>query len=184
MPVSDTLTMISKYVFVAWVAPLATVLAVLLAKVFVLMTLTGYVEDGMGGRLWSNAGLISSTAQLLIGYILNGFVVLPVFGWFMLVAGYFNRAPFVWAIGIPFWLAIFEALTFETKIVGSLMRNHADMPTLPKLLGESSEGDWRGVSSLSDQLTVLGQGEVLAGIVLGVVFLAAAIYLRATRNQI
>lgn len=185
MPVSDLTTVLSKYVFVAWIAPLATIAAILISKLFVLIMLSGYVEDGMAGRLWSNAGLFLSTWQLLMGFVLNGLVVLPIFAWFMLVAGYFNKAPFIWAVGIPFWLSIFEGLTFETGIVRSIVGLHGSMPTLPRSGMEGNLlGDGQLTVAVSDQFAVFAQGEFWAGVLLGALFLAGAVYLRATRNQI
>ena len=65
MPVSDTQTVVSKYVYLVWLAPIATIIAILIAQVYLLVVLSAFVEDGMAGRLWSESGLITYTVQLV-----------------------------------------------------------------------------------------------------------------------
>lgn len=182
MPVSDTATVLSKYAFVAWVAPLAVLLVMLATQVFAVGLIAYHVEDGMGGRVWANAGLLTGFAQTAFGFLLNGIVMLPIFGWMLLISSWAKSIPLIWALSIPFWLAIFEWIILDTGFVSKIVRFHGDMPTLPR---GSFDGDFGlSATTVSDQLAVFAEPQLWVGVVLGVAFIAGAIYLRGKKAAI
>ena len=185
MPVGDVETVVSKYVFVAWVAPLITIATIFVAQLFTTLLLVGMVEDGMGSRVLMHSGIITSAFQILLGYIVNGLVVLPIFAWFMLVSSWAKSMPMVTALGVPFGLTIIEDVLFDTEIIRSFIGYHIKMPALP---GFSSEGEEPfiqvSVTSFVEQFAVLAQSQFWVGLVVGAAFLAACVYLRQTKNEI
>ena len=84
MPVSDASTVLSKIVFVLWLAPLATVAAILLAQFASVVLSSMFVESGMGGRIWRLSGLWSNPFELLVFYGLYGLWLLPFASWAVL----------------------------------------------------------------------------------------------------
>lgn len=185
MPVSDTNTVISKYMYLAWLAPLVTAGAILIAQLFSLTMLSSLVEDGMAGRVWSNSGLLVQTGQLLLGFLLNGLNLLPIFGWFMFASAWFNSVPFVWALGIPFWLGVLEAIVLDTAVIKSIVAYHIQLPTMPRAVSDDEGPSVAlGAAGFGDQLMMLTQGQFLSGVLLGVVFLLATIYVRGMKNEI
>ncbi|NKB98658.1 MAG: hypothetical protein GKR90_09240 [Pseudomonadales bacterium] len=185
MPVGDMQTVASKYAFLAWVAPMLTLSVILVAQLFVTFLLVGLVEDGMGMRLLMHSGIVMSFLQIFVGFIVNGFVVLPVFAWFILVSGWAKSMPMVWAFAVPFWLIVLESIVIDSDRIASFVAYHLSMPSLP---GTSSDGEEPfinvSVTSFAEQLTVLGQAQFWLGLVIGLCFLAGAVYLRRVRNEI
>lgn len=185
MPVSDVQSVASKYVFVAWIAPLITIGFILASQVFSTLLLISMVEEGMGMRLLMHSGIVGSFVQIFFGYLVNGLVVLPVFAWFMLMSAWARSMPMVWALAVPFWLGVFESILFDSGVIRSFVGYHIGMPSLP---GTSTQGEEPflkvNVTSLFEQMAVLGQPRVWVGLVIGMLFLALCVYLRRTRNEI
>jgi ABC-2 type transport system permease protein len=185
LPVSDFTTVMSKFAFVAWVAPLTTIAVILAAQLFVTFLIVGMVEDGMGSRVLIHSGIALGLVQMLVGYLLNGLVVLPVFAWFILISGWAKTLPMVWTLAIPFTFVVFEGLVWDTGIVRSFIGYHISMPTLP---GATVSGDEMAydivVETLGDQFAVLGQSQFWIGLLIGILFFTGAVYLRRTRNEI
>ena len=77
------------------------------------------------------SGVLTSIFQIVLGYVVNGLVVLPIFAWFMLVSGWAKSMPMVWALAVPFWLVVFEDVIFDTEALRSFIGFHTRMPSLP-----------------------------------------------------
>ncbi len=185
MPVSDTDTVLSKYIYLAWLAPIVTVVAIVIAQLFSLSLLSILVEDGMGGRVWTNSGFLTQTLQLVFGFLLNGLNLLPIFGWLIFASAWFNSVPFVWALGVPFWLGVLEAIVLDTAFIKNLVVFHAKMPTLPRLsLDEEGIPIALGGGGFVDQIGLLGHPQFWVGAVVGVLFLVGAVIVRGRKNEI
>lgn len=185
MPVADWLSVTSKYVFVAWVAPMITIAVIWVAQIYATVLLSTWVEDGAGSRVWLHSGLLMSLAQLLLGYLLNGLVVLPLFAWVMMVSSWAKRAPMLWALGLPVWLSVLDGILLESRLVGPFIAFHGSMPTLPRTHAlDGSGGLSMTTTSLSDQIGILMQGQFWVGLMVGAGLLAITIYLRRTKNEL
>lgn len=184
MPIADWQTVLSKYAFVAWLAPIVTIGMILVSQLFLLTMLSFNAESGLGGRIWANSGVLDHLLQMIVGFALNGLVVLPVFGWFLLVSSWVKHVPFVLAAGIPFWIVVLEGILLDTGVVRSFIAYHASMPTLPRPMveGELPDPDIR-MMTLGDLFAVFTQGQFWTGVVIGLLFLAAAVYVRGVRNE-
>lgn len=185
MPVADWMSVASKYVFVAWIAPMITIAAIVVAQIYVVLLLVAVVEDGAGSRVLLNSGLLTSLTQLLLGYLLNGLVVLPVFAWVMLVSSWAKRAPMLWALGLPVWLSVLDGILLDTGLIGRFIAFHGSMPTLPRTHTlDGAGGLSMTTTSLSDQMGVLMQGQFWIGLMVGAGLLAITVYLRRTKNEV
>lgn len=185
MPVADWMSVASKYVFVAWIAPLITITVIFIAQLYAILVIATMVEDGSGSRVLLHSGLLVSLAQLLIGYLLNGFVVLPLFAWFMLVSSWANRAPLLWALGVPIWLSVLDGIVFDANLIGRFAGYHGSMQTLPRTQTLDETGALvMTTTPMADQFSVLLQGQFWVGLMVGVALLAVTVYLRRAKNEI
>ena len=181
MPVSDINSVLSKYVYLAWMAPLVTIAAIFVAQLYSLSVLSMIVEDGMASRVWSNSGLVSGAGHIIFGFLLNGLTVLPIFAWLMLVSVSAKSAPFVWALGVPIGLSVLEGIVLGTGAVKSTVLYHGRLPALPKF---SSGENGQLVDVFAQQLAVLAHPQFYIGLLVGGLFIVATIYLRRRNNEI
>lgn len=177
MPVSDTASVISKIVFIAWVAPVVTILAISVAQLFAVTVVSLAVEDGMGGRIWSNSGLLLRPVRLLVGYFLNGLWILPAFAWVMCVSSYVAKVPFLWVIGIPWVAGLLERILFGTTYLGDAVTGHIQSGTLPVPVEGSTY-------TFSNTFAVLARPGMWGGILLGAGLLYLTIFFRGRNNVI
>ncbi|MCZ6853971.1 MAG: hypothetical protein O7G86_08625 [Gammaproteobacteria bacterium] len=182
MPVSDSETVLAKLLHVAWVAPVVTILAILVAEIFLLLVVSAVAEGGLW-KLWSNSGLIMELLELTFGYALQGLWALPIYGWLLLVSVSVNRVPFVWAVLVPIVPAVLETVLFSTSILREGVVNHLRFVALPSAASFSNSG-FEPAVHLDDQLGLLASSEMWIGVVIGACFVAAAIYMRHRNNEI
>ncbi len=173
MPVSDWQCVVSKLVFIVWVAPLFTIAAIVLAQFYALVIGSLHVEDGMGSRVWSQSGLVLKPFMLLVGYFLQSLWALPLYAWILLVSSWAKRTPIMWVIGIPAGLSILERIFFESHYLSNAIARHLSLRGLP-----------RGDGDFSVQLSVLADAGLWLGLLVSAVLLGATIYLRRRNNEI
>ncbi len=185
MPVSDLQTIVSKFAFLAWIAPMLTLGVILAAQLFVTFLLMTLVEQGMGMRLILHSGVLMSLVQILVGFLMNGFVVLPVFAWCILVSGWAKSMPMMWAFAVPLSLVVVENIMTDGDRIASFIVFHLSMPSLPGMssIGEDPFGKG-AATTFAEQFVVLGDAQFWLGLVVGLGFLAGAVYLRRVRNEI
>ncbi len=186
MPISDLDSIASKILLAVWIAPLATVAATILAQTFLLIVISGVTlaEDlGDVGRLWWQSGLLSGAAQQLIGYIIQGFWALPLYGWLLLVSATASKSPVVWASLVPFVPALLEKLLFGTSFITTGIFSHLKFAALPSL-SKAEDGKIGDLTTLGDQIGLLATTDLWVGVIIGGLFLYATIYYRGRLNEI
>ncbi len=174
MPVSDTRTVLSKWVFVAWIAPVVTVLAVLVGQLIVVVFTSAAVEDGMGGRIWQASQIWSRPFASLFGYFVHSLWALPVYAWVMLVSAFAGRAPLLWAIGLPWILIWWEGIVFGSSNLARWIFERIEARALPYVNSEHPE----------TTLDVLLSPALLVSVVIGAAMLALTIYCRRRFTEI
>ena len=186
MPVTDAETVLSKLVTAVWVAPAATIAMILAVQVFLLTVISGLVatrETLSIWPIWANSGLFIGLVELLVGYLIQGLWALPLYGWLLLVSAAVNRLPFLWALLAPAALVALEALVGLTSAARSFIYDHLDFRALPR--GHGGEDTLVHASTgLGDSIALFATAELWAGIAVGAAFLAGAVHLRRTRNEI
>ena len=171
MPVSDVSTVLSKAVFVLWVAPLVTIGAILVAQFVSLSLVSLYVEEGMGGRVWAASGFWWQPLSLLFGYLQLGLWWLPFAGWIMLVSALAKKLPILWALGIPWVLVVLEEILFGSRVLATL------------ILGQLRS--WAVLSAKVPQSAPgLFSPQLWGGVIVGLLLLAGAVYGRRRYNEI
>lgn len=186
MPVTDAETVLSKLVTAVWVAPAATIAMILAVQVFLLTAISGMAatqETLSIWRIWANSGLFIGLIELLAGYLIQGLWALPLYGWLLFISAAANRLPFLWALLAPAALVALEALVGLTSAARNFIHDHLGFRALPR--GHGGEDTLVHASTgLGDSIGLFATFELWAGIVVGCAFLAGAVHLRRTRNEI
>ena len=173
MPVSDTATVLSKWAFVMLAAPLVTIIAVWIAQLFSLTIAMAFVEDGMGGRLWSASGILAYPFKMLFGYVLYSLWSLPVVAWIMLTSVAAPKAPMLWAVGVPWIVILLEQIFFDSNTLFRALGEHIFPFTMPFVSPE-------------DRMTfsMFGKFSFWGGLIIGAGFMYATILLRGRNNAL
>ncbi len=174
MPVSDVSTVASKLVFVVWLAPLVSIGAIVVAQFLTLSLVAVYVEDGMAGRVWAASQFWWQPVKLLWAYLQLGIWLLPFASWIMLVSAAANKLPALWAIAIPWVLVLLERIVFGSNVIAEAINTQLQAWKLLSSSGAASEAGPAALLSL----------QLWGGVVIAVVFLAGAVFLRRRNNEI
>ncbi len=174
MPVSDTSSVLSKIVFVLWLAPLATVAAIFLAQFASVVLSSMFVESGMGGRIWRLSGIWSNPFELLVFYGMYGLWLLPFASWAVLISSWATRLPVLLVFAVPIALSIVERLILGGSTVAYFTRSHF-----------ATFNGWRSSSNgVFDQFALLLEPTIWIGVIVAGLFLGAAVFLRKRNNEI
>jgi ABC-2 type transport system permease protein len=112
MPVSDTVTVLSKLVIPLLVLPLVTFAVTFVTQL--IMLLFGVMRVGPG--LWSHLGLVQMWwSELFHVVAFHGIWWAPFWGWFLLCSAWARRAPLVWAALPPLVIGFSEKIAFGTS---------------------------------------------------------------------
>ena len=186
LPVSDLTTVLSKAFITLVILPIIGFVLVVLVQLA--MLLISSIVLGTHGvspaSTWQYVSFPFNWFVLLYGLIAISLWAAPIYGWFFLVSGFVRRAAFLWAF-LP-WLVLlmFERLTFGTNYLAQFLKY--------RLTGFAPEAfDFRGQREPSidylAQLTplrYLGSPGLWLGLIIAVVFFAAAIRLRRYKGPL
>ncbi len=185
VPVSDTQTVLSKLVTAVWLAPLVTIVMIVIAHLFLLLVASALISGSEHlslGALWFHSGVLIGVVELVVGFIMHGFWALPLWGWLLLVSAVVTRLPFLWAVFIPVLPVLFERVLFGSTHILDGIHNHFHARALP-MLGENSSAAAQTAVGLPEMFALWATTDMWFGIVVGAVFLAGAIYFRRRNNE-
>lgn len=117
LPVSDLTTALSKAAIALVVLPLVT-FAVIVATQFVMLLWTSVllISHGMSPTsTWTYFPLLRQSFILLYGLVAIALWHAPIYGWALLVSGWFRKATFLWSILPLLAISVFEKITFNTS---------------------------------------------------------------------
>ena len=184
LPVSDRTTVLSKAFIPLVVIP--SIVFALIVTVHLLMLLwTGLVLVAHGMSPLSTLGAWNPLEQSAI--LLYGLVVLmlwhaPLYAWFLLVSGWARRAIVLWAV-LPLvaFSALFRVAWGSTDVCALLL--YRVVGGIEEAFAFTTGGTVTSVSQLTPGRFLATPG-LWVGLVLAVVFLAAAIRVRRNREPI
>lgn len=117
LPVSDSMTVLSKFAVPLAAIPLIT-FAITLVTQLVMLTLTSLVVLGSGvsvATLWSHSSLINFSFTLFYHMVtVHGLWYAPIYAYLFLVSAWAPRAPFIWAFLPPFVISGVEKIAFNS----------------------------------------------------------------------
>ena len=194
MPVTDTQTVLSKLLLVCGIGSVISASAIISAQVSAVLLATLFASDGFANgasNLWAAAQLGSSVVNWLCGYFSQMFWLLPLWGWLLLVSAVARGSTLFWAVAVPFVVAFVEWVFFRSDHIASSILRHVDLRALPTHIGEHSTVG-RSANELTnrspDYLLQLAElwssSSMWLGILVGCLFIAAAIFFRGRNNEL
>ncbi|MCP1728368.1 ABC-2 type transport system permease protein [Natronospira proteinivora] len=194
LPVSDTLTVISKVVVALLVAPLIVIAIALILELLDLVTTAPLMALGTDLGYWDflqPGAVIMALLESLRDMWLLGLWYLPFFGWLFLVSAWARKAAFLWALLPPMGVALAEYLLFRSIHFLSLIGEQFALPF--KNMAENQFGfrfdTDRGVSEIQTStaeltgLSGLAEPAFWVGLALGIGMLAVAVAIRRYRGE-
>lgn len=183
LPVSDRTTVLAKATIPLAILP-AIVFAIVIATQFIMLLLSTAVllRSGLAGTTWTRFNLIQQSVILFYGLIALALWHAPIYGWLLLVSSWARRATFLWAVMPFFAIAAFERIALNSSRFGLLLRW--------RVMGFAAEAFAPNKYGSIDSLTQLTPGRFLStpglwiGLILTVLFLAAAMRIRRYRDPI
>jgi ABC-2 type transport system permease protein len=123
LPVSDLTAVLAKATVALVVLPLVTYVVILVTHLVLLLASTLILPaNGLPAMLfWQQVPLLRTWGVLLVVLACLSLWNAPIWGWLFLVSGWARRVTFLWAVGPPIALDIFERLAFHTHYVGELI---------------------------------------------------------------
>jgi ABC-2 type transport system permease protein len=184
LPVSDLITVLAKVAVPMIVIPVATFVIVFAAQLIMMAVSTAVVlASGLGGQaLWAHIPLPKMWWMLAGGVPSIALWYAPLYGWLILISAWARRTPFLWALS-PIVLGLVERLALGTHYVWAWLGLRLTGVFAGAFRGMGHEGDPASHAPEVDPAS-WSSPHLWIGLVLAVVFLAAAVRLRRSRDPI
>ncbi len=177
MPVSDFAT-VSVKLFTALVAVPAVYLvsaAIVQVALLLIASIAALGHDiEIYKMLWVPSNLAGRWFTNIAYLLLQGIWSLPMYGWLMLVSAFARSVPLAWFLGIPIAVSIVEGMVLKSSTIGQWMAHHSS-PT-PYTFNREFQ--------IADVLPYLMSVDTYIGVLVGVVFLGGAIWVRGRADEL
>jgi ABC-2 type transport system permease protein len=177
MPVSDTMTVVSKLLTGLVVLPIIFFAAMLVLQLILLVASVlfalGYPID-VWEALVAPAHLVGRWFSMAAFLAFVTLWCLPFFAWVILVSSWAKSLPLAWVIGVPVVVVIFEQVFFGSDLVTGYIGRHVFPGGMMSRLAE-------GVTSVYASLMNV---EFLVSLVLAAVMLSGAVYFRSKADEL
>ncbi|MGA8937828.1 MAG: ABC transporter permease [Acidobacteriaceae bacterium] len=180
LPLSDLTTVLSKTIIPIVILPaIAFVVVIVTQSLMLLISVLTLHARGLSGT--THLPLLKTALVLLYHLItMQALWYAPIYGWLLLVSAWARRAPLLWAVLPPVALGVLEGIALHSNHIFEILRYRISGPQDTAFTG----------SHMSITLAQINPAHFLAtpglwtGLVLALVFIAAAIQLRHYRNPI
>jgi ABC-2 type transport system permease protein len=204
LPASDTLTLASKLLTAMVLAPVMFWASYVLTHIL-LMLISSIVMLSVGENPWtlflSLGSPIKGWGMVLLSYLAQSVWLLPLYGWLMLVSAFAPRIPLLFAIVPPvviavlqIWIEFLQTFTLKQNLFGVIGEWFANSPLIMSMDDHGRDrlevslgvpltetfGHEVTVANIFDRLFSLN---MLAGLAIAAVFLAAALWLRRRATE-
>ncbi len=196
LPVSDGNTILSKLLTAGIAVPLVYMLIASALQLVYLLAFSGFAmsaDISLWENIWGPSNLLSVWLHILVAIPIQMLWLLPIFGWFMFCSAFAPRLPWLIAIAIPGLIGLFQSylnLSDNLKLSGYniwiLLLERVGRGILPIAVefdgdnfDEAFAGSMEGAFTIGEALSRLGRVDMWVGMVIGLVFLFGAIYLRS-----
>jgi len=194
LPVSDLTTVLAKASIPIVILPLIYALIIMAMHVLMfLINSAGRMAFGLStAPLWTHVPLFQMEVVSLYGFVTQALWYAPIFAWLLMVSAWAKRSPFLWAFLAPLAVGIAERIAFNTHYFGMLV-THRLFGGLEAAFAESLVTARGAVKVAGPKFPVIGLEQLdpvkfisspglWFGLVIAVLFLAAAIWLRRYRE--
>lgn len=186
LPVSDLTAVLAKFSIPMLVIPVVTFVTILAVQIImrVLSTMVLAMNGMSAAPVWTQVPLLQMSLVLLYGLLTNAIWYAPIYGWLLLVSAWAKRNTFLWAIFIPFGIAVVEGIVLHSGNFLKMAAHRFNSFSAAFDMGQN------GDSGMITPLSALTPGKYLAspglwiGLVVAAAFLAAAVQLRRYRQPI
>ncbi len=197
LPATDTQTVLSKLVTAVLVAPVLALAAIALLHLGFLLLVSLYaILHGVNPLpfLWQPGVYLEVWGQMLATIPVHMLWAIPGIAWLLLASSWAKRAPFVWAVLLPVLAGVFVGMIdslirlgaprvwFWEHVVARIFSSPGSM-TLRPWNWQSRNNPFADSVSWERLGTTLTAPETWIGLAIGVVLLAAAIWLRRYRDD-
>ncbi len=198
LPASDTLTLASKLIAAMVVIP--TFFLLIMVITHIIMAIIGSLMIlSVDGNPWtlflSVVNPLKAWAMIAASWYAHSIWALPIYGWLMLVSAFAPRVPLLFATLPPLvfavlqtWIEFLRTFTLKSNIVGVISEWMFNTPAILTVevhdgtgeiaLGVPLTDEFDHAVSLVNMLDRLFSVQMLAGLAVAAVFLAAALWLR------
>ncbi|HEY3888045.1 MAG TPA: hypothetical protein VGL73_05680, partial [Caulobacteraceae bacterium] len=186
LPVSDLTTVLAKAALPLVVLPVVTLLVIVATQLIILAASLAILPTiGLPATaLWTQFPVLNSWLDLAYLLVCLALWHAPIWGWLMLVSGWARRATFLWAVGPPLAIAVFERLAFGTGYVDALLR-YRIKGGLTEAFTSRIGGAGVGIESVQiDPVGFLTSPGLWSGLIVAVGLFAAVVWQRRYRTPI
>jgi ABC-2 type transport system permease protein len=186
LPVSDLTTVLAKAALPLAVLPVVTFLVIVATQLIILLASLAIMPTiGLPATtLWTQFPVLNTWLDLAYILICLALWQAPIWGWLMLVSGWARRATFLWAVGPPLAIVIFERLAFGTAHVEALLRNRFG-GALTEAFTARIDGNGVSIDSgYIDPIKFLSSPGLWTGLVVAAALFAAVVWQRRYRTPI
>src|ERR1700722_7885288 len=185
LPVSDLTTVLAKFSIPMLVIPAVTFVTILVVQIImrVLSTMVLAANGMSAAPVWTQVPLSQMSIVLFYGLLTNAIWYAPIYGWLLLVSAWAKRNTFLWAIFIPFGIAVVEGIVLHSA---NFLKMVAHRLNSFESAFDFTPGDNNPIMSLS-QITLgkyLASPGLWIGLAVAAAFLAATVQLRRYRQPI
>lgn len=187
LPVSDTATVLSKFVAISLLIPVIYFAAISVFQVFLLIfaTILSWISGSSGVTIWTSSNLFGVLFNGLFSAIVASLWMAPVWGWLLLASSWAKKVAFLWGTVPIFLIVIAEGWIFGSarffNLVGERI-GHGFVTMNSNLLNLLDKDIFDG-RAVSRWYEVLGESGFWIGLIVAAGFLAGAIYARRYRDE-
>lgn len=186
LPVSDTATVLSKFVAISLLVPIAYFVVIAAFQVYLLLyaTVLAWIGGNSGISLWTSSNLFGVMFNTMFSLITGSLWLAPLWGWFMLASAWAKKVAFLWG-GMPIlMITVAEAWIFNSstfiQMLGHRIANGFAIQNSNMHVLKGGDGFDFEVVNWYDAYT---SGSFWIGLVVAAAFLGAAIYTRRYRDE-
>ena len=187
LPISDTMTVVSKLVAITFAVPLCYFAVLVIFQLFelVYMTVVWWFGGSSGVTLWTSTNLFGVWWNTLVALIVASLWLAPLWGWLMLASAWAKRVAFLWGVLPIIMIAVAEGYFFQTtnfiQTVGERIGKAFSIQN--SNLHFNAGGEMFDTEILMTAGDALSSNDFWIGLVLCAVFVAGAIYTRRFRDE-
>jgi len=186
LPISDTTTVLSKFVAVCFLIPLFYfgVLAVFQLFLLLFATVVAWFGGSSGVTIWTSSNLFGVLFNGLFSLIITSLWLAPLWGWLMLASSWAKKVAFLWGTLPIFMISVAEGMIFHSS-------------SFIEMVGERIADGFAILNSNMHYLVgadmfdihvmrwyeVFSSMEFWAGLFVTAVFLAGAVFTRRHRDE-
>jgi len=186
LPISDTSTVLSKFVAVCVLVPVLYFAVIVLFQLYILLfaTVAAWFSGSSGISFWAASNLLSVIFNTLMTLIVVSLWLAPIWAWLMFASSWAKKVAFIWGTLPILLISIAEGYLFRSSnfidMVGERIGNgFVILSYNTKILFDDHKFD----IGTGNWYQTFGNMEFWIGLIVSAVFLAGAIYTRRHRDE-